>query len=147
MHVLRRCFQKAQVNNFLGDVMGKKDIEREFDDEVYEDEFYEENYDEEELLGDEELNDDGEIIDNDEELVEDDFEEDDEDLLEEDDEDAVVTKKTDKKRVRKIDVSYACEDCDYRWEDVIFKRKDVLEDDEEFEVICPMCGSVNVTQI
>lgn len=41
-------------------------------------------------------------------------------------------------------VSYACEDCDYRWE--------VTFEDEEEESLdatqyCPMCGSANSTQI
>ena len=53
----------------------------------------------------------------------------------------------DKKNTRKVEVSYACEDCDYRWEDVIIKKKNRLEDDEEIDVICPMCGSTNITQI
>jgi len=43
-----------------------------------------------------------------------------------------------------IQVSYACEDCDYRWE--------VTFEDEEEEALdeiqyCPMCGTANTTQI
>lgn len=44
---------------------------------------------------------------------------------------------------REIAVSYACEDCDYRWE--IY-----LEDDDEDldeAQYCPMCGSANTSQI
>ncbi len=48
---------------------------------------------------------------------------------------------------RKVNVSYACEDCDYRWEDVLFKRRGEDSDDYEADAVCPMCGSVNVTQI
>ena len=48
---------------------------------------------------------------------------------------------------KKIDVSYACEDCDYRWEDVITRRKDDLDLYEETTTACPMCGSTNITQI
>ena len=46
---------------------------------------------------------------------------------------------------------FACEDCDYRWDDTYIKRKDDLNDvsDEEFDIntVCPMCGSRNITQI
>jgi hypothetical protein len=45
-----------------------------------------------------------------------------------------------------IDFSFACEDCDYRWDDYIVGEKDELEK-EEFDVVCPMCGSVNISQI
>lgn len=91
------------------------DFEKEFDDEVYEDDFYEETFDDEELLEDEMQE---------EELIE-------EDEIEEEE--------------KHIAVILACDDCDYRWEDVIVKRKD--EDLEDLEIICPMCGSTNVTQI
>lgn len=91
------------------------DFEKEFDDEVYEDDFYEETFDDEEMLEEEMLEED---------LVE-------EDELEEDE--------------KHIAVILACDDCDYRWEDVIVKRKD--EDIEDLEIICPMCGSTNITQI
>ena len=41
--------------------------------------------------------------------------------------------------------SFACEDCDYRWEDYY---EDGVEDDMEDRFpICPMCGSVAVTQL
>lgn len=48
--------------------------------------------------------------------------------------------------VVKVDVSFACDDCDYRWDDVIVRRKNDYDDDSD-GVICPMCGSMNVTQI
>ncbi|MBP7738598.1 MAG: hypothetical protein KA369_21665 [Spirochaetes bacterium] len=47
---------------------------------------------------------------------------------------------------KKVTVSYACEECDYRWDDIVIKKKNVIED-EEPDVICPMCGSMNVTLI
>ena len=38
-------------------------------------------------------------------------------------------------------VSYVCEDCDYRWEEG-------SEGEGEYEsIVCPMCGSINVTQL
>ena len=39
------------------------------------------------------------------------------------------------------DSSYVCEDCDYRWEDI------TAEEVESGMAVCPMCGSVNVTQL
>lgn len=39
-------------------------------------------------------------------------------------------------------VSYACEDCDYRWE-MSFETEDETEEMQ----FCPMCGSANTTQI
>ena len=38
--------------------------------------------------------------------------------------------------------SFVCEDCDYRWEDNL-----PGEDWEPQNLVCPMCGSVNVTQL
>ena len=38
--------------------------------------------------------------------------------------------------------SFVCEDCDYRWED---SHSD--NEWEEQSLVCPMCGSVNVTQL
>ncbi len=37
-------------------------------------------------------------------------------------------------------VSFACEDCDHRWE---------IEDEfaDTQELICPMCGSSNITEL
>lgn len=92
--------------------------EKEFDDQVYEDEFYEENFDEKELANDEEFS-DGDMLEDDD--LDDDFGE------------------------RKIHVSYACEDCDYRWEEVFIKKDEF--DEDEHEVLCPMCGSLHVDQI
>ncbi len=96
------------------------EYEKDFDDEVYEDDFYDDNYNEEELI------DEDHYLDDDEEEEADDWEEDGD---------------------KKIDVSYACEDCDYRWEDVITRRKDDLDLYEETTTACPMCGSTNITQI
>jgi hypothetical protein len=39
------------------------------------------------------------------------------------------------------DTSFVCEDCDYRWEELSG------EESEASAVVCPMCGSVNVTQL
>ncbi len=117
--------------------------ERDYEDEVYEDEYYEEHFDEE-LIDEEEVDEEGF---EDEEGAEDgstadDAERDEDDV--DDEEDAVAKRDSE----RKIEVSYACEDCDYRWEDVIIKRKDVLDDyDDEHDIICPMCGSVNISII
>ncbi len=102
--------------------MGDDYIERDFDDEVYEDEYYEENYNEEELSDLEDFIDD-----------EDEFDDEEEERTE--------------RRERKVHISYACEDCDYRWEDVIVIKKGALEDEVDEDVICPMCGSANITII
>lgn len=38
-------------------------------------------------------------------------------------------------------VTFVCEDCDYRWEEL-------SEPDTDHDmIVCPMCGSVNVTQL
>lgn len=42
--------------------------------------------------------------------------------------------------------SYACEDCDYRW-DAMENSDNYGVDEERFDIVCPMCGSTNVTQI
>ena len=48
----------------------------------------------------------------------------------------------------KVHMSFACEDCDYRWEDVIVKIKGSLDaQSDDIEANCPMCGSTNVSQI
>jgi len=102
--------------------MTRENLERDFDDEVYEDEYYDEHYEEEELVDSQEH--DSEI---DDDLDEEGWEEE-----------------------KRIHISFACEDCDYRWDDTIVKKKTgKLEDEEEEEpdVICPMCGSMNITQI
>lgn len=36
-------------------------------------------------------------------------------------------------------VSFVCEDCDYRW--------DEASEEENDAIVCPMCGSDNVTQL
>lgn len=98
--------------------MGDDYKERDYDDEVYEDDYYEENYTEEELSDSEDY-----------------FDDDDDEFADEDGE-------------RKIHISYACEDCDYRWDDIIIKKKrDVEEEDYDRDITCPMCGSINVTLI
>ncbi len=91
-------------------------LERDFDDEVYEDDYYAEHYEDEEL-------------------------EDSEDAYLDDEDDAEEGNPE-----RRVHISYACEECDYRWEDIIYKRKDDM-DDSETDAVCPMCGSMNVTQI
>jgi len=40
--------------------------------------------------------------------------------------------------------SFACEDCDYRWED-FYDEEDEMSD-EHYQT-CPMCGSTAVTQL
>ncbi|MDY6968017.1 MAG: hypothetical protein SVR08_05115 [Spirochaetota bacterium] len=48
---------------------------------------------------------------------------------------------------RSVEMSFACEECDYRWDDII-KRDEFTVDDEDYDdAICPMCGSTNITQI
>ena len=37
--------------------------------------------------------------------------------------------------------SFVCEDCDYRWEDA------TQEEIDSGMMVCPMCGSTNVTQL
>lgn len=102
--------------------MAKDSYEKDYDDEVYEDGYYEEHYEEEELEDD---------PDSEEEALETEEEADEEWDNE-----------------KKVTLSFACEDCDYRWEDVVVKRNDVLVDlDEEVDVACPMCGSMNTSQI
>lgn len=48
---------------------------------------------------------------------------------------------------RKVHISYACEDCDYRWDEVIIRKRHDFDDEIEGDVICPMCGSINITLI
>ena len=93
--------------------------EQEYDDQVYEDDYYDEHYEDEELV-------------------------DDNDIVDSEDKDAGHDWETEKK----VPISFACDDCDYRWYDVIIRHRDDPEADEEMtDVICPMCGSMNVTQI
>lgn len=109
--------------------MGRDNNEREFDDEVYEDDYYEENFDEEEIDEDSGLY----FSEKPERRAE---------GAEEEETEETVEKK-------KVYLSFACDDCDYRWDDVIVKNLGNLEDEEDADddVICPMCGSMNVTQI
>lgn len=67
--------------------------------------------------------------------AEDDDEEEREDNFEEDEENVGGE--------REIAVSYACEDCDYRWEVYLEEEDDELDDTQ----YCPMCGSANTSQI
>jgi hypothetical protein len=48
---------------------------------------------------------------------------------------------------RKVHISYACEDCYYRWDDVVVKKRHDYDEDMERDIICPMCGSINITLI
>ena len=105
-------------------------FEKDFDDRVYDDDYYDENYDQEELIDDDDMDDDDDDVTMD-------IDEDDEDLFDEDG----------NPKKFKESVSYACEDCDYRWDDVIVKRKDDLNYDDDPTVVCPMCGSMNCNQI
>ena len=38
-------------------------------------------------------------------------------------------------------VSFVCEDCDYRWEE---QTEEEIDTDV---MVCPMCGSINVTEL
>jgi hypothetical protein len=126
------------------------EFEKEYDDEVYEDEYYDEHFDEEELSDEEDLGAAGyhevDITEGVGDTDEDEADDGDEaDELDDDEDDPAKKKK--KKNLRKIEVSYACEDCDYRWEDYILKKKDEIDDGEDFDVVCPMCGSTTITLI
>lgn len=80
----------------------------------------------------------------DDEVYEDSFYEEEEELEDEETDDFV--EEDDEVPVVKVDVSFACDDCDYRWDDVVVRRKNDYDDDSD-GVVCPMCGSMNVTQI
>ncbi len=104
----------------------KKEYEKEFDDEVYEDEFYEE-----------ELKEESDLLDDKDPLTvksstDDDEEEDDDD---DDDDDF------------RVGISYVCDDCDYRWDDFVIQDEEIVEERDDQSLICPMCGSMNVSQI
>ena len=47
-------------------------------------------------------------------------------------------------KLNNVEASFACEDCDYRWDVSVSENED-----EEFEedFYCPMCGSTSITQI
>lgn len=106
------------------------EIEKDLNDEVYEDSFYDS---EEELVEDDDEKED------DKEEKEEFFDDDDEEKAQDsDDIDAYETR---------LPVSFACDDCDYRWDDVIIKKGDDLNEDDDIAATCPMCGSMNVSQI
>ncbi|MBN2158308.1 MAG: hypothetical protein JW807_02855 [Spirochaetes bacterium] len=78
---------------------------------------------------------------------EDDEDEEDEEIVaESEDEEKLDGIDWDDEEDKKVTVSYACDECDYRWDDVVIKKKGALDDDEP-DIICPMCGSMNVTLI
>ncbi|MCL2156170.1 MAG: hypothetical protein FWH53_10935 [Leptospirales bacterium] len=85
------------------------------------DEVYEDDY-YEENYNEEELKDSDDLLDEDDDLYSDSDE-------------------------RKVHISYACEDCDYRWDDVIIKKRHDFDEDMERDITCPMCGSINITLI
>jgi hypothetical protein len=66
--------------------------------------------------------------------------------IEDDEDDDEEEDKSDDDNETRVSISFACEDCDYRWDDVIVGKKDEIER-EEFDMACPMCGSVMITQI
>ena len=41
---------------------------------------------------------------------------------------------------------FACEDCDYRWEDY-YAESGTKEENEERVITCPMCGSISVSPL
>ena len=41
---------------------------------------------------------------------------------------------------------FACEDCDYRWEDY-YEDSEVKEENEDRVYTCPMCGSISVSPL
>lgn len=126
-----------------------REYERDFDDEVYEDDYYDENYEDEELVDEDDVFDEDDERDSSKTSKKDDLDdsedEEDDDELEDSDAKAVAAGKK-----RAVHLSFACDDCDYRWDDVIFKRKTGRleeEDDETMDIVCPMCGSQNISQI
>ncbi|MCU0821283.1 MAG: hypothetical protein MUC95_02275 [Spirochaetes bacterium] len=74
----------------------------------------------------------------------------DEEISDEDDDDEEdleeKTEDSDDEDEQGVELSFACEDCDYRWDDYIVGEKEEIEN-EEFDIVCPMCGSVNISQI
>jgi len=102
-------------------------FEKDFEDRVYDEDYYGDNYAEE--LADDDLDED--------------FEDEEEDEKEKDSEDD--DEETEGRRVHLI---FACEDCDYRWDDYVVSYGDSLSESEDYDdVACPMCGSANVEQI
>jgi hypothetical protein len=69
------------------------------------------------------------------------------DEIDQEDEDELEDKESEEEENEtRVHISFACEDCDYRWDDVIVGSKDKIER-EEFDIACPMCGSIAITQI
>jgi hypothetical protein len=101
------------------------DWEEEYEEEDEDEEWEDEEYEDEEYEDDEEYDewddDDYEEFEEDEEWEDEEYEDD-----EEAEEDWVES------------ASFVCEDCNYRWTE---------EDDEAEVIVCPMCGSDNITQI
>lgn len=123
--------------------MAKDYYEKDYNDEVYEDKYYEENYEEEELEEDEE-----EVVKEGFHIVSaDDDDDDDEDEVAKGGEDDDEAFDDDEEEGKRVGVSYACEDCDYRWDDIVIKKKGFEDVEEELDPVCPMCGSMNITQI
>lgn len=84
----------------------------------------------------------------DDDVYEDSFYEEEEELAE--DEEIPADDATEDEPVTevRVDVSFVCDDCDYRWDDSILQRRNEYEEVEEItDTVCPMCGSMNVTQI
>ncbi len=81
----------------------------------------------------------------DDEVYEDSYYDDDEEELEDEDEKDLDDEESSGEVT--VSMSFVCEDCDYRWDDYITKDSDEAEDDDSIDVVCPMCGSVNVSQI
>ncbi|MDH4261591.1 MAG: hypothetical protein OEV78_00950 [Spirochaetia bacterium] len=57
-------------------------------------------------------------------------------------EDEFAVEEEEEELIEEFTMSFACEDCDYRWE-ISFETE---EESEEVQ-FCPMCGSANTTQI
>ncbi len=83
----------------------------------------------------------------DDEVYEDEFYEENLDEEELSDEDEFKDDEFDEDREeggRTYTVSYACEECDYRWEEPFASAGDFDDEEDEHEVTCPMCGSAQV---
>ncbi len=95
---------------------------------------WEEEYEEDEEWEDEEYEDEEEYDEEYDEWDDDDYEEYEEDEEWEDEE--YEDEESEEDWVESA--SFVCEDCNYRWTE---------EDDEAEVIVCPMCGSDNITQI
>ena len=69
-----------------------------------------------------------------------------EELEEEDDYDD-ENEDGDEEEGRRVHLIFACEDCDYRWDDYVTSYGSANESENFDDVACPMCGSVNIEQI